>query len=235
MGSVNSGNESLNIGGTGINETFKQEINPTNSSALNSAFQKMHQNLLKLTPKGSISFNDVTDKHPETNTHFSTTFHRNLSKKPNSYEGSVFIDVWDTNKEANKLKGPHKNKNNRAMIYIVPPKIENYATPYEFLDAVERTATGIIFAVHKHNVKMREKKRYIDEIPTVRMCEFSTGSIVDNSKVHPEWVFESIQRGISVGLDYTGNSETGNTINEIQIPFAMHHGDAHTLTYPSRL
>ena len=233
MGSVNSGNESLNIGGTGINETFKKEINPTNSSALNSAFQKMHQNLLKLTPKGSISFNDVTDQHPETNTHFSTTFHRNLSKKPNSYEGTVFIDVWDTNKEEKKLKGPHKNKNNRAMIYIVPPKIENYETPDDFLDAVERTATGIIFAVNKHNVKMREKLRHMDLIPTVRMCEFSTDSISDKGKVHPQWVFESIQKGISVGLAYNSYSETGNTIKEIQIPFEIHRGDAHTLTYPS--
>ncbi|PJE79492.1 hypothetical protein CI610_01528 [invertebrate metagenome] len=207
MASVNAGDQGLYVGGSSINYGFEQELARVQGSAVRREYGHFHGNQIRQTSVKSMSHSQQPGlKFLQA----VTTYHDELCPGKTNGTGSVFIDVFKDE------CCPHGDKNNRCMVYVVPPKGSDFKNKTDYLDAVEQTAENMVKAINEHNEQMRAAHRSDLELPILRLCGFSAGQFIKPG-VRPQEVHARISAGVDSGLSRYPNSG----ITEIQYPANM--------------
>lgn len=222
IASLNAGTQTLGVGGGGNNGEFGRTL-----GASANTYQTLHDNIFDRfaalhtegkkagQDEGTILIQgDSLDQLAGGNSPVQAT----LAFKPRAGDkhkqaGAVFIDVFKED------QCPFGNKDNRAMLYVVPPKRTDYPTPEEFLKAVRMTARNVARAQNKYNQAASKDGSQLPQLPVLRACLFS-GDIyrkLDNGD--EDCTKEQVAAAIKAGFtEYQAELGDRNTIKEIQFP-----------------
>ena len=203
IASVNAGSVSLQVGEGGINGRFADEVSQPDD------FKAFHDAVLEQragrSGMGAVPGSLVADKSPG----LDACLVYIPKDAGDHHQGTVFLDVFKEN-------FPADNPENRAMIYVVPPKGDSYPTDKAFLKAVRDTAGRLYMVQNKYNLLVEKKIRPdLQPLPVLRTCAFSSDLYRDGKASEAE-VAAAIKSGFAAAQKQLEQSGTPNTIREIQ-------------------
>ncbi|MGI9277369.1 MAG: hypothetical protein ACR2PT_21295 [Endozoicomonas sp.] len=205
IASVNAGTHSLKVGGGGINGRFSDEIHQAGDyKAFHAAVLEQRGNRHGI---GAVLDVDgvVNKKSPG----LAACLFYIPEDADEHHQGTVFLDVF-------KEDFPAGNPENRAMIYVVPPKGDNYPNKEAFLKAVRATAARLYMLQNRYNLLVEEKIRPgLQPLPVLRTCAFSSDLYRDDKASEAE-VVAAIKSGFATAQRQLERSSIPNTIREIQ-------------------
>ena len=156
---VNAGSLDGHIGGAGLNKVFASVAPFSGAPHRQVQFQRdLHECLLAQ----GIGESHIT--RYELNARDSGMKSMTLYKTAGNHAGSVAVYEY--------AEPPCGNAANQAMVYVFPPRRNDYATDGDFLAAVEQTATNMI-TVYNHYASQKQGNH--ETVPELHIHAFSAG------------------------------------------------------------
>ena len=187
MLSVNAGNSNgFWLGGGGINLGFSLALQQVQNI---SAYETRHKNLLQQVQGGGPDFKVYTDENP---TAFSLVYGKPLTSAPGYFDGLCFVDIFG------KGHHPHGITNNIGMVYVAPPKGDNYDHETGFLDAIKKTAENMVKALSRYNSIAAQHG--VPKVNILRLCLYSSG-IYNSFRVSSDKIALAIFTGLKSVLE----------------------------------
>ena len=165
LASVNAGDTGFYLGGGTINGEFGKLLTGSDKPSGN-AYADYHRKTLALQEDSrGFKVPDLTSGPAMPGVPYSIGLEGNGAKG----EGSAFVHLFSDD------NCPHGNLENRAMVYIVPPRgnDKEYTTDAAFLKAVQETAKNSLMVTHEYNLRAQGTDR--PQLDVLRMCRFSSG------------------------------------------------------------
>ena len=208
IASVNSGTENLSLIGGGINQAFRESIHDHDK------YQALHNSALEELKKSDSPFfyfddNDLQDSPLQAMLAFVPKDKDSTEPSHKDGMGAVFIDVFRDNP-------PNGCEQNKAMIYVYPPKGDKFESKEAFLNAVAKTAEDILATANNYN-KQAENDGKLPKLETVRMAAISSGLYCRSDCKE-----EEVQKAVKRGIEAYQNKVKDNSIKEIQLPPQLH-------------
>ncbi|MCK5894973.1 MAG: hypothetical protein KAG53_11365 [Endozoicomonadaceae bacterium] len=222
MTSVNAGDSSGCLGGTGINEGFKNILEASVKECDSKDYSYFHEYMVDGSDNDDEFELELFDERHHKNLCTAGVVHDRLLNKKNDHTGSVVIDVFKDESL------PYGNRENRAMTYVYSPSLDDFRETLGrslnfrgFCEAVRKTAANVIVATEKLNEYCSFQKLDTQVISVIRMSSFGTELIAKLDNMPSYFIkdtHKAIHKGIIDGLE---NTKTDRHIKLIQYPVEM--------------
>ena len=201
IASVNVGSPTLEIGQGAVSKKFSDEIPQAGN------YKEFHRVFLESQKGKTGFFTQVSERKAPL---AAGAVYKPDKDGSNGHEGTVFIDVFS------KDGCPHGIPQNKAMIYVVPPRADKYATEEELLQAVSKTAANLYLAQNTFNRQAALSSRTdVPSIPVLRISGFSS-TIALSGKTTKEKAHAALIGGLDQARNWLADNNQPNTIREIQ-------------------
>lgn len=202
LGSVNAGNsDQLYVDGGGINQGFHDLFIADKQDT--AQYAALHKALLDKADKAADAFEVyAAGSNPLA---FSYVRTARVTDKDRCYDGVCFVDVFTP------AYRPHGLAANAAMVYLAPPKGDNYnKDKAAFLTAVKTASEHVVATVSGYNAIAAQHGQ--PALDALRLCLFSSG-IYNSLDVSPYVIARTIYAGLCGAL-----AKDSAGLKELQLP-----------------